>query len=613
MVNHDGTICLVNAKAEESFGYHRSELIGKPIEVVVPSRFQERHVIDRATFSAAPHFRRMGRGREIFGRRKDGGKFPVEIDLQMLPTVDGNFVLATIVDITERTQAEATLRASKELAGSILNAISAHVAILDGEGNILAVNAAWERFSLANSQDGLARAWVGHNYFDVCRGAVGESGEQMEQILDGLKRVLDGSLQEFIAEYPCHSPTEQRWFLLQVTPLSVSQGGAVVAHTSITEQKRAEEFLRQAHDELEKKVQERTSQLLHLNNALRNEVEERRIVESRLRESEERMRLAMDAAQISTWDWDVASGNVIWSDNLESYLGITPGTFGGTFDAFQALVHPSDRQQIVAALDEALQQRKPYQVEFRMIRPDGSVRWAATKGRVFFDPRGRPVRILGVDVDITERKQAEIAVIDALVERETLLKEVHHRVKNNLQVVSSLLHLQSLHVQEKASVELFRESQHRVRSMALVHERLYRSPDLERVDFKDYIETLAKYLFRSYEANSDRIRLEVEVHGVRLPSDAAVPCGLLVNELISNCLKHAFQGRQKGVIRVELVPIAQAKALLSVSDDGVGLPSKVAETFGMQLIAALVDQLHGNLEFIRQDGTNVRIIFPVVD
>ena len=345
------------------------------------------------------------------------------------------------------------------------------------------------------------------------------------------------------------------------------------------------------------------------------DVTDRVLAEEQLRLNEERMRLAMESAQASTWDWDILSGKVVWCGNLESYLGLAPGTFGGTFEDFEALVHPEDRQLIATALGEALQQHKPYQIEFRMIRPDGSVRWTATKGRAIFDPRGEPVRMLGVDVDITERKQAENAIRVALLERETLLKEVHHRVKNNLQVISSLLHLQSQHAPDPASVELLRECQQRVRSMALVHECLYQSSDFAQVDFKDYIESLANYLFRSYRVRAELICLEVDVHGIRLPIDAAVPCGLLVNELISNCLKHAFQHRDNGRIRVQLAPVAEGEALLFVSDDGVGLPSSVdpetAETFGMQLIAALAKQLHGRLQIIRQGGTAVRMTFPV--
>lgn len=345
------------------------------------------------------------------------------------------------------------------------------------------------------------------------------------------------------------------------------------------------------------------------------DVTQRVQAEHELRVSEERIRLAMEAAQVNTWEWDITREKITWSDNPKSCQRAGPAPFSGTMEEFRSLIHPDDRSLVAQALDDAFRQRGPYQVEFRMIRADGSVRWKSTRGKVDFDSRGRPTLILGVDVDITERKLAEDRIRISLMERETLLKEVHHRVKNNLQVISSLLHLQSLHTSDESSVELFRESQHRVRSMALVHERLYRSQDFARVDFRDYIESLANYLFRSYQVNADLIRLDVRVHGVRMPIDAAVPCGLLVNELISNCLKHAFQGRAEGYIQVELTAMEDGHAALSISDDGVGLPLQVnpdaAATFGMQLIAALVDQLHGRIHIERQPGTQVRIIFPL--
>ena len=216
--------------------------------------------------------------------------------------------------------------------------------------------------------------------------------------------------------------------------------------------------------------------------------------------------------------------------------------------------------------------------------------------------------------DCSERFRLEQEIRTSLEEKEVLLKEVHHRVKNNLQVISSLLHLQSQHTQDQASVQMFRESQNRVRSMALVHERLYRSRDLAQVDFTDYIESLATHLFSSHQVDTNRINLAVDVQGVKLSIDAAIPCGLLLNELISNCLKHAFRGRDRGEIRIELLPLSGGEILLSVSDDGVGLLPGIepqsGQTFGMQLIADLVDQLHGSVQVSRDAGTTVRVVFP---
>jgi PAS domain S-box-containing protein len=217
--------------------------------------------------------------------------------------------------------------------------------------------------------------------------------------------------------------------------------------------------------------------------------------------------------------------------------------------------------------------------------------------------------------DCSARVQLEKAVRASLQEKEVLLKEVHHRVKNNLQVISSLLHLQSQHAADQRSVRLFQESQDRVRSMALVHERLYHSKDLSQVDFTTYIENLAAHLFSSHQVDSDSIHLTVDAQGVTLPIEAAVPCGLLLNELISNCLKHAYRGRDRGRIQVTLRAVEGSEVLLAVSDDGVGFPPGVepqaGASFGMQLIADLVEQLHGTIRISRETGTSIRILFPV--
>jgi PAS domain S-box-containing protein len=215
--------------------------------------------------------------------------------------------------------------------------------------------------------------------------------------------------------------------------------------------------------------------------------------------------------------------------------------------------------------------------------------------------------------DITPRKQAEEDLRASLHEKEILLKEIHHRVKNNMQVISSLLSLQSRHLTDKAAIEMFRESQQRIRSMALVHEKLYQSKDLSRIDFSKYIESLIMFLFQSYRVNSDLVRMKTEVRDVLLDINSAIPCGLIINELVMNALKHAFPGGRKGEIIVSLRPSGDDKFILSVSDDGVGFPAGLdfhkTETLGMQLVTMLVDQLDGTISLGGNPGTRFEVVF----
>jgi PAS domain S-box-containing protein len=215
--------------------------------------------------------------------------------------------------------------------------------------------------------------------------------------------------------------------------------------------------------------------------------------------------------------------------------------------------------------------------------------------------------------EIAERKRAEEQIIVSLNEKELLLKEIHHRVKNNLQVISSLLNLQLRYAKSEQALEPLRESQNRVKTMALIHEKLYRSKDLASIDFDGYIQDLASYLFGSY-SNSGGVRLKINVDRIRLGVDVAVPCGLAINELVSNSLKHAFPACEEGSeICIDLYRTTDGNLLLTVSDNGIGFPKnldfKNTESLGLQLVNTLVDQLEGTIELDKSAGTAFKITF----
>jgi two-component sensor histidine kinase len=199
-----------------------------------------------------------------------------------------------------------------------------------------------------------------------------------------------------------------------------------------------------------------------------------------------------------------------------------------------------------------------------------------------------------------------------------LLKEIHHRVKNNLQIISSLLNLQSSYIQDAQALEIFQDSQHRVRSMALVHEKLYRSSNLAQVDFAEYIRDLASFLFHAYGASAQNVTLKIWAEDIRLDVDNAIPCGLILNELLSNTLKHAFRpGGDRPLrdseIRVESYYSHDQQLTLVVADSGIGFPEALdfrnTTTLGLQLVNTLVRQLNGTLELDRSGGTRFTITF----
>lgn len=216
--------------------------------------------------------------------------------------------------------------------------------------------------------------------------------------------------------------------------------------------------------------------------------------------------------------------------------------------------------------------------------------------------------------DITERKIADESIRASLREKEVLLKEIHHRVKNNLQVVSSLLGLQSRNLEHPQMRKMFQESQDRVHSMALIHESLYQSEDLSEIDFPAYIDQLVAHLFRSYGVDSSRVRLEALIDNIRLSIDTAVPCGLIINELVSNSLKYAFPAGNSGRIKVEMREEGLHRIRLEVSDDGIGLPAGVGlagtKSLGLRLVHTLADQLGASVEVVSDGGARITLIFP---
>jgi two-component sensor histidine kinase len=221
--------------------------------------------------------------------------------------------------------------------------------------------------------------------------------------------------------------------------------------------------------------------------------------------------------------------------------------------------------------------------------------------------------IVTIALESDERQKAEEETLKSLKDKELLLKEIHHRVKNNLAVVSSLLYLQSQKTQNKQILDALLESQLRLKSMVLVHEKLYRSKDLSSINYSEYIETLAATLFRSYEYESKRINLELDVKDIYLDTDTATNLGLIINELISNSIKHAFPEERSGKIAISFHLDKDGLYTLIVKDDGVSMPPgfdfQETETLGLKLVSTLTEQIEGTLSLEKNEGTCFKIQF----
>ena len=301
------------------------------------------------------------------------------------------------------------------------------------------------------------------------------------------------------------------------------------------------------------------------------------------------------------------------SPQIETLLGFSQEEWMSDPVLWFRQLHPDDRELWNSEFARGCATGGPFRAQCRFIAKDGSVVWVHGEARLIGDEEGRAILLQGVAFDITESKRAEEIIRNSLQEKELLLKEIHHRIKNNLQITSSLLRLQSARFPDENARRLLRDSQDRIRSMALVHEMLYRSEDLAHIDFAEYVRSLLQQLFRSYNIDSSRVSYRVQIPEVRFGVDVAVPCGLIVNELVANALKHAFPDDRRGVVEVQIECHA-GRCELVVRDDGIGFPAgsdiRETETLGLRLVGTLADQLDGSLRLERDRGTAFVVDFP---
>jgi PAS domain S-box-containing protein len=360
---------------------------------------------------------------------------------------------------------------------------------------------------------------------------------------------------------------------------------------------------------LGRSINEMTENISILHAGLEQEIRERRMAEHALRVSEHKFHQMAELLPQPIFEADITGRITFANRSAYATFGYGPERLSSGITLFD-VVSPDEHQRARENFQRAISGDVRAGDEYMMLRADGIAFPALVYTGVVQGDHG-PAGLRGLVVDITEQKRVAEVLRRAVDEKEVLLKEVHHRVKNNLQIISSLLSLQADALNDPRDHALFKESEGRVRSMALIHERLYKSADLARVDFRDYVDSLVTSLFLSYQRPGVTPVLEVcEVH---LPLDTAIPCGLIINELVSNALKHAFPGNRSGRVTVGMREMGDGVLQLDIRDDGIGLHEDIdpdtSKTLGLNLVSILTRQLQGTLNVERNGGTCFSISF----
>lgn len=335
---------------------------------------------------------------------------------------------------------------------------------------------------------------------------------------------------------------------------------------------------------------------------------------ARLRASESRYAMTFAAVRDGLWDYHVSGNRLDLSAMVRAVLGYGAGDVPDRADSWHAFIHPEDRPRVESAIRHGIETNESGALDIRMRTKSGDWRWVGVRGSVTErDKDGRPLRMVGTLSDVTERKQAEERIRGLLVEKEILLRETHHRVKNNLGVIHGLLTLQANGQADDHARGVLLEAAGRVQSMMVLYDRLYRSPLVGSISLREYLPPLIVEIMAVFP-DRPGVALRSEIEDTVLESGKLWPVGIILNELITNAMKYAFAGRSQGEITVKATREG-GRVLLTVADDGVGMPAAPASGsppgFGHHLVEMLVRQLQGTLVVATEGGTRFSIDFPV--
>ena len=562
----DGRVYYANDATCRALGYSHDELLKMSALDFSPGFTWEQYeahwqeVRQRKSFTL-----------ETIHRRKDGSEYPAEILVNYVVYGGQEFIFAYGRDITERKRTEERLRESREqndfLAGLIRDS-SQPLGVGYPDGRLGLVNRAFEELTGYSADELRLLDWATALTPPEWRQTERDRLAELHRTRQPVRYE-----KEYIRKDGTRVPIELLVHL--VTDAEGKPRHYYSFITDITERKQAEMELERMRDLLAEGQQ---------------------------------------IAHLGSFEYVAATQSTIWSEEEYRIYGLDPTEPSPAYEVMLARhIHPDDAAVLHETFSAAVRNRAVYELEHRIMLPDGSVRHVYDRAHPHFDERGQLVRYVGATLDITERKRAEELIKASLHEKEVLLKEIHHRVKNNMQVISSLVALQAERSQDTSMRDVLQDVTDRVRSMALVHEKLYQSADMARVDFAEYVQSLLGYLWRAHGTAASGVRLRFDLEPVQLSVNAAVPCGLILNELATNALKHAFHGRSDGEVAISLRGTSEGGVCLRVCDNGTGLPPGLdwrhANSLGLRIVQILAGQLRATVEASSGEGTEFTVTF----
>jgi len=570
-IDIQGILTFVNTAAKRIYGYEPPEMIGRRFTEFLLPQQKTRQIEIFAQLLARTSIQPQTPNSpyEIEQVRKDGTPVHLRVNSIINQAENGAILglCGTATDISDHKRSEEALQEATDQLRAVLDAVPGLISWIGSDLRYIGVNQ-----HLATSFKLSPESFVGQeiNFLD--------KGSTFGELI---RNFFDSSSQQSWQEIDIEINGSIRNYL--IVAQKYHQGTAAVSvGIDITDRKRAEA----QKTELITSLQESERKLRSLYEATSDAV------------------MLLD--EQAFFDCNVATLRMFGCSNQQQFYGKKPGEFSPQFQP-----NGQDSCSLAAQQISIAMQTGSCRFDWVHKRLDGS-EFPAEVLLNAMEINGRKV-IQAVVRDITDRKRDEDRIKASLAEKEVLLQEIHHRVKNNLQVISSLLKLQSRYIQDNRVTEMLQESQNRVRSMALVHEQLYQSKDFSNIDFAEYIQNLAHNLFQAYENHAESVKLQTNIAPCSMNIDTAVPCGLIINELVTNSLKYAFKGQTQGTINIDFTLENNSVCVLNVSDSGMGFPQDLdyrnARTLGLRLVGSLVKQIRGEIELLETTGTTFKITF----
>ncbi len=549
--NETGRIIEANSAAAALYGYNRAELLSKKNTDLSAEPEDTQRITLRTTATPGEIVKIPQR----LHHDKHGQVFPVEITGRFFTLFGRSVHIAAIRDITERRKAEDALRRSEALYHDLAETSQDMIWQCDIEGRYTYLNPAWEAVLGYKVEE-----MLGKKFTDF------QTPEDAEKDLKEFARLMGGGMVKGYESIHIRKNGTVAYLIFNAKNVTNEQGSIIGTRGTaydITDRKRVE------------------------------------------REREQYVRFFQTSTDIMV----IADPNGAFlrtNPACTDLLGYSANEL--LAKPFVDFIHPDDKQP---TLDEmARQQKLGYSLNFenRYLCKDSSYKWLSWRAN-FVEEEGITYATAR---DISDRKQAEEQLQRSLEEKTVMLKEIHHRVKNNMQVITSLLNLQAREISDEGVRAMFAEARNRVHSMAMIHEKLYGSMDLAHIEFKEYLTNLVDGIADTYMRRD--VVFSVDMEPLALDVNVGIPCGLIANELVSNSLKYAFPDGRKGAIAVGIRKDGSGNNVLTVADNGVGFPEHIdfsnTASLGLRLVNVLTGQIHGTVELLKEAGTTFRITFP---